>query len=71
MTKLDHIVVGCADLKFGVTWMTDMLGVGPSGGGEHDLMGTHNALWRLGDAYLEVIAINPDAGWNTRKRWFG
>ena len=35
-------------------------------------MGTHNALLRLGgDAYLEVIAIDPGAPAPDRPRWFG
>ena len=35
-------------------------------------MGTHNLLLRLGDAaYLEVIAVNPDAAPPGRRRWFG
>ena len=35
-------------------------------------MGTHNCLLRLGDrAYLEVIAIDPDAPRPQRRRWFG
>src|SRR5438128_9502749 len=40
-------------------------------GGDHQRMGTHNALVRLGSAtYLEVIASNPVAPPPGRPRWF-
>jgi hypothetical protein len=35
------------------------------------MMGTHNALWGLGDSYLEVIAVDPEAEAPERPRWFG
>jgi hypothetical protein len=41
-----------------------------AGGGKHPLMGTHNRLLGLGDVYLEVIAIDPDAAGPGRPRWF-
>ena len=34
-------------------------------------MGTHNRLLRLGNIYLEVIAVDPDAPAPNRPRWFG
>jgi len=68
--QIDHLVFAAADLTTGRDWMTDMLGVGPSGAGVHPLMGTHNALWSLGDCYLEVIAVDPEAA-PQRARWFG
>src|SRR5438094_10599782 len=40
-------------------------------GGDHQRMGNHNALLRLGDeTYLEVIAPNPAASRPDRPRWF-
>lgn len=69
-TELDHIVVGTADLASGETWMADLLGKPAQGGGEHKMMGTHNKVWSLGSAYLELIAINPDAPAPPHKRWF-
>ena len=42
----------------------------PVRGGKHALFGTHNKLLRLGDLYLELIAIDPDAPKPERARWF-
>ncbi len=69
-TELDHIVVGCADLASGQAWMEDLIGRPAQGGGKHVAMSTHNKVWSLGDCFLELIAINPDAPDPGRKRWF-
>ena len=69
--KLDHIIFGCADLALGVAELSEALGAPPGGFGRHDMMGTHNALWRLGEVYLELIAIDPQAEPPGRARWFG
>ena len=59
---VDHLVVFAADLAGGVDWCQRTLGISPTAGGEHPLMGTHNRLLALGGgAYLEIIAIDPDA----------
>ncbi|MCK8465238.1 VOC family protein [Aliiroseovarius sp. S1339] len=69
--EFDHLVVSSATLSEGVAFIEDLLGVPMTGGGDHPLMGTHNALLSLGpSAYLEVIAINPDAPDPGRARWF-
>ena len=72
MLRLDHIVVVAETLSEGTDFVADALGVPLQMGGEHGFMGTHNSLLSLGrDAYLEVIAINPDAPAPDRARWFG
>ncbi|WP_255743931.1 VOC family protein [uncultured Aliiroseovarius sp.] len=69
--QIDHLVVSSATLAEGVALIEDLLAVPMTGGGEHPLMGTHNALLSLGpETYLEVIAINPDAPAPDRARWF-
>ena len=70
-TRIDHLVVTAPNLKSGVQWVRDVLGVTAQLGGKHERMGTHNCLLRLGpDAYLEVISIDPNAPNPGRPRWF-
>lgn len=68
---LDHLVVATARLEDGVHHVADALGIEPVPGGRHDYLNTHNALLRLGEAtYLEIIAIDPEAGSPEAPRWF-
>ncbi|MEL6680415.1 MAG: VOC family protein [Pseudomonadota bacterium] len=71
MAKIDHLVFGASRLAEGEAWMTAQLGVPAAAHGRHALMSTHNALWRLDDCYLEVIAVDPDAPDPGRPRWYG
>lgn len=72
MTELDHIAVIAPDLATGVAWVREVLGVEAPKGGAHPEMGTHNHLLGLGeDAYLEVIAADPEAPPPSHRRWFG
>ena len=73
--SVDHLVVGAATLEQGVAWCEATLGVMPGPGGKHPLMGTHNRLLAIGSpafprAYLEIIAIDPQAAAPARRRWF-
>lgn len=71
-TELDHIVVAANSLDEGRQWAFDALGVASAGGGKHDGLATHNALIKFDDKrYLEIIAIDPDAGAPSFPRWFG
>lgn len=74
--SLDHLVVVTPTLAEGVLWCEAVLGITPGPGGKHPLMGTHNRLFSLAGedfpaAYLEIIAIDPDAPLPARARWFG
>jgi len=70
--SLDHLVIACASLEQGATWLRDRLGVDPQPGGVHARMGTHNRLLKLGPhEYLELKAPNPDATDLAGPRWFG
>jgi hypothetical protein len=77
-TEIDHLVVLAADLEAGVHWCEAVLGITPGPGGEHELYGTHNRLFKIATpenplAYLEIIAINPHAVRPKKKqptRWF-
>lgn len=75
---VDHLVVLAADLTSGVAWCQRTLGITPTAGGEHPLMGTHNRIFNVSSpahprAYLEIIAINPGASKaisTSARRWF-
>lgn len=70
--ELDHLVIAAASLEAGAAWLEDRLGVTMPEGGKHPLMGTHNRLMQLGHgAFLELIAIDPDAPPPGRRRWYG
>ncbi len=70
MLRLDHLAVVAGRLDAGVADIEGLLGVTMAGGGKHPLMGTHNRLLGLGDLYLEVISVDPEAPAPTRPRWF-
>jgi hypothetical protein len=68
---IDHLVVAAQTLAQGCDYVESGLRVRPQPGGKHLLMGTHNALLRLGEKlYLEVMAIDPEAPAPLRPRWF-
>lgn len=69
--RLDHLVVAARCLDEGEAWLSHRLGVALAAGGRHTAMATHNRLLGLGpDAYLELIAIDPQAVAPGRPRWF-
>lgn len=71
-TRIDHLVIGAADLTQGIDYVKECLGVDMPYGGAHEKMGTHNHLMQLGgDVFLEVMAINPDAEPPEYPRWYG
>ena len=75
-TEVDHLVVAADSLEQGAAWCDRVLGVKPAVGGRHALMGTHNLLLQMSSptfarAYLEIIAIDPEAPPPGRPRWFG
>jgi len=71
MNQLDHLVIAAETLQQGVDYVRSTLAVEIPGGGVHKSMGTHNHLMQLGNnAYIEVIAINPQAAIPQHPRWF-
>ena len=71
MNRLDHLVIAAETLQQGVDYIRSTLAVEIPTGGAHKTMGTHNHLMQLGnDAYIEVIAIDPQAAVPQHPRWF-
>jgi hypothetical protein len=73
--EFDHLVIAARTLEEGVGWCEATLGITPGPGGRHALMSTHNRLLSLASAampraYLEIIAIDPDAKDPGRARWY-
>lgn len=68
--RFDHIAIAAEILADGIEFAERALGARLAEGGHHELFGTHNALLKLGDIYLEVIAVAPGASC-PRSRWFG
>ncbi len=73
---IDHLVVAAATLEQGADWCERTLGVTPTAGGKHVGIGTHNRLLSIASAafaqaYLEIIAIDPEAPAPQRPLWFG
>lgn len=74
--RVDHLVVAAHSLPQGADWCERVLGVAPAPGGKHLTMGTHNRLLAIASAafpqaYLEIIAIDPEGTPPSRPRWFG
>ena len=70
-SRIDHIVIGAANLISGTKILETKLSTKFSPGGEHMIMGTHNKLLKLqSNIYLEVIANNPNVDKPSRQRWF-
>ena len=71
MLTIDHIVLATTDLAAGTAELEARLGLPLSPGGQHAAMGTHNRLLSLGpEAYLELIAIDPQASAPDQPRWY-
>ena len=56
--ELDHLVYAVEDLQAGIEHFHQLTGVEPCIGGQHEGLGTHNAVFSLGDSqtYFEIIA---------------
>lgn len=73
--QVDHLVVAARTLGDGMAWCRETFGFAPAAGGAHPLMGTHNRVFRIAGrafprAYLEIIAVDPQAPAPAHPRWF-
>lgn len=59
---LDHVVLAVRDLAAARADYVALLGRDPSWQGRHPRFGTCNVLFRLGDAYLELLAPDEPGG---------
>ena len=66
LTALDHFVIAVRDLTTAQRTYARLLGRAATWRGEHPALGTENALFRLENTYLELLAPAADAG-----RWLG
>jgi catechol 2,3-dioxygenase-like lactoylglutathione lyase family enzyme len=62
LTALDHVVLAVRDLDAAARTYARLLGRAPTWRGEHPVLGTRNALFRLENAHLELLAPAPGAG---------
>lgn len=70
--RLDHLVVVAQSLEAGARLVEESLGLRPGPGRKQQHKGTHNLLLSLGSsAYMEVLAIDPEALPVSRPRSFG
>ena len=56
--KLDHVIYGTSDLDAAQALVEHELGLEVHPGGHHVGQGTHNRIVPLGNAYLELLAID-------------
>jgi catechol 2,3-dioxygenase-like lactoylglutathione lyase family enzyme len=67
-SHLDHVVLAVRDLAAAERRYARLLGRSASWRGEHPGLGTENALFRTGEAYLELLAPAADGGDWLRRR---
>ncbi len=75
MLTLDHLVIAARTLDEGVDWCEATLGLRPTAGGQHVLMGTHNRVFDVSStsfprSYAEIIAVDPSLPAPAHARWF-
>jgi catechol 2,3-dioxygenase-like lactoylglutathione lyase family enzyme len=62
-SHLDHVILAVRDLAAAERMYARLLGRSASWRGEHPGLGTANALFRVGEAYLELLAPAGSGGW--------
>jgi catechol 2,3-dioxygenase-like lactoylglutathione lyase family enzyme len=59
--SVDHIIIAVADLDTATAAYRTLLGRAPSWRGSHPTYGTQNALFRLENTYVELLAVTSEA----------
>ena len=62
LTALDHVILAVSDLEPAIGAYARMFGRRPSWRGEHPALGTVNALFKLENSYLELLAPAEGGG---------
>ena len=62
LSHLDHVIVAVGDLGAATKTLSSVLGRAPSWQGEHPGQGTANALFRLSNTYVELLAPSGSGG---------
>ena len=60
LDSLDHIIIAVDDLSIAIENYTKILGFPPTWRGVHPSQGTENALFPLGNLYVELLASNGE-----------
>ena len=68
--KIDHLVFGCNNLIEGTSYIEDLFKIKLSNIGYHKTFGTHNRVLKIGNIYLEVIALDPKSKVNKSNSFF-
>lgn len=66
--SLDHVIVGVRDLAAATEVYSKLLGREPSWRGAHPGQGTANALFRVANAYLELLGVTGEGAFATMMR---
>ncbi|HMI89845.1 MAG TPA: VOC family protein [Polyangiales bacterium] len=61
LTRFDHLTIAARELDPAVTGYEKLFGFAPSWRGSHPELGTHSALFALGNAWIELVAPLPGA----------
>jgi len=61
LTRFDHLTIAARELEAAVAGYEKLFGHAPSWRGSHPELGTHSALFALGNAWIELVAPLPGA----------
>jgi hypothetical protein len=57
LVSIDHLIIAVHDLDAASTVLARTVGLGATGGGRHEALGTANRLAWFGDSYVELVTV--------------